>query len=354
MLVMKVGIILFFLGSTSAFFTSKPSVVRNRSSILEAVDRNGMPIFEYPTPTPLVEPVPNPTPSIASPVPSISVAQLIKGDPISAIDASQQMIVNNIASAIPDLVQKPDLSWTASDGITIGGRHTILDGRDAAGSSNIAWLANVKVDGKMSSLTIFNGPLTCVPHFLSRCIINDDGTMSFALDFRPRSYGAYEMMDEQGNYPGPELLGRNAFTYSGNRKEFDTKFGTTECLSFFQDTMASFEEGVVDTEYNEYELLTKGPLSLKVNMPLTDGNVNNVIAARETAANFWLRWSLEKTHCHRPGAPVNSQYVYDTKFRLNSYSGLLPIYKAALGPDGAILAMAESGPLDEAYVGGGS
>lgn len=351
---MKVLTVIFLLVKVRAFLTSKPYAALGKTGILKAVDRNGMPIFEYPSMSPVVDAIPTPMPSISSPVASSPMTLGTSGDPISAIDASQQVTMNKIVSAIPDLAQKPDLSWTTSDGITIGGQPVILDGRDAAGSSNIAWLANVKVDGKMSSLTIFNGPLTNVPHLLSRCIVNDDGTISFALDFRPRAYGAYEMRDDQGNYPGPDVLGRNAFTYSGNRKEYDTKFGTSECVSFIQSTMISFEEAIESSDLNEYESLTKGPLSLKVIMPLTDRNVQAVIAAREMAANFWLKWSLENTHSHRPGAPVNSQYVYDTKFRQNAYAALLTTYKAVLGPDGASLAMAESGPLDEAYVGGGS
>jgi hypothetical protein len=64
---------------------------------------------------------------------------------------------------------------------------------------------------------------------------------------------------------------------------------------------------------------------------------------------------LDQSHNHRPGAPVNTQYVYDTKFKINAYEALLPVYTKLFGQaDGAKLAAAESGPLDEAYVGGGS
>lgn len=62
----------------------------------------------------------------------------------------------------------------------------------------------------MSSLTIFNGPLTDVPHLISRCAVSDDGSsLSFFLDFRPRAYGAYDLRDEDGNYPGPDTLVRS-------------------------------------------------------------------------------------------------------------------------------------------------
>ena len=184
----------------------------------------------------------------------------------------------------------------------------------------------------------------------------NDNTLSFALDFRPRAYGAYEMRDAAGNYPGPEELGRKAFEYSGNRLSYDNKFGTAEVISFLEATKASFEGATPSAEApNELDLLTRGPLAFSLNMPLTDGNVAAIAAARSQAASYWLSWAMDKSHEHRPGAPVNTQYVYDTKYKQNAYGALLPIYTALYGPeDGATLTAAESGPLDEAYVGGGS
>ena len=90
-------------------------------------------------------------------------------------------------------------------------------------------------------------------------------------------------------------------------------------------------------------------------MPLTDGNVAAVAAARSLAADSWTYWATDSNNEHRPGAPVNTQYVYDSKFKQNCYSALLETYSTVFGPqEGASLAAAESGPLDEAYVGGGS
>lgn len=87
----------------------------------------------------------------------------------------------------------------------------------------------------------------------------------------------------------------------------------------------------------------------------SENNVNTIILARETAANYWLGWALDPSHGHRPGAPVNSQYVYDSKYKINAYGALLDVYTGLYGQaDGAQLAAADSGPLDEAYVGGGS
>jgi hypothetical protein len=192
-----------------------------------------------------------------------------------------------------------------------------------------------------------------VPHLLSRCCISEN-ILSLALDFRPRAYGAYELKDAEGNYPGPDEIGRKAFEYSGARNDYLKKFGNDNVVSILEAAKASFQ-GAQDVDQTEFERLTGGPLALKINMPVTDNNVAAVRKLREAAASAWLCWALEDIHNHRPGAPINSQYVYDSKFRLNSYNALLEHYSVMLGSaDGAKLAAADSGPLDEAYVGGGS
>lgn len=281
---------------------------------------------------------------------SSSILQATATDAIAALDASQVNSVNKIAASIPDLEVKPSLSWVAEP---IAGISAKLDARDAAGPSNIAWLAAVTVPNVMSSLTIFNGPLTDVPHLLSRCDIQQStGAMTFALDFRPRTYGAYELPDSER---GPDKLGRDSFTYSGNRKDYESKFANEEVVAFLQATAQSFEGATaLSTDANEYEILTKGPHFMKIQMPLTDGNIAAVAAAREKAADYWLSWALEDSHAHRPGAPINSQYVYDSKYRQNAYLALLPVHNELFGADGQKIAAAESGPLDEGYVGGGS
>ena len=313
---MKVALVIVALAtSTNAFVTNKPSLVAAGRSTA-----------------------------------SSSILQATATDAIAALDASQVNSVNKIAAAIPDLEMKPSLSWTAE---TISGTPAKLDARDAPGPANVAWLAAVTVPNVMSSLTIFNGPLTDVPHLLSRCIIQQStNTMTFALDFRPRAYGAYELPDSER---GPDKLGRDSFTYSGNRKDYESKFANEEVVAFLQATAQSFEGATaLSTDANEYESITKGPYFMKFQMPLTDGNIAAVTAAREKAADYWLTWALEDSHAHRPGAPINSQYVYDSKYRQNAYLALLPVHNEAFGIDGPKIAAAESGPLDEGYVGGGS
>lgn len=249
------------------------------------------------------------TPAPAVPAASVTASPVSgAADAISQLDVSQQDSLNAIAAAIPDLAPKADLAWSAQSGVTIGGATAILDARDAPGPANIAWLASLCIDGKESSLTIFNGPLTNVPHLLSRvCVINDN-TLSFALDFRPRAYGAYEKRNPQtGEYPGPEELGRVAFEYSGNRKEFENSFGTDDVTTFMEATKASFEGATDNGPNSELEQLTGGPLAISMTMPLTAGNVAAIASAREKAASYWLKWATDGTHEHRPGAPVNTQ-----------------------------------------------
>jgi hypothetical protein len=284
------------------------------------------------------------------------------GDPISVLSASQAATVAKIARAIPDLAPKPDLSW--NNGVSIGGcAPTTLDARDAAGPANVAWLASVCVPSKLSSLTIFNGPLTDVPHLLSRCCVinNNNGNMTMMrldVDFRPRAYGAYDLVKPDGTYPGPDELGRKAFEYSGARLDFDKKFGNDEVKAFLDAARATFEGAVAtDAQLTKLDVLTGSPLALSLVMPITNANIAAVATVREQAAAAWLRWTQDDggRHNHRPGAPINTQYVYDAKFRQNAYSALLPLYTSLFGADdGRRLAAAESGPLDEAYVGGGS
>lgn len=273
-------------------------------------------------------------------------------DAIAALDASQAATVQAIDLAIPDLAVKPDFTW---NGEMIGGCSTSLDARDAPGPANVAWFSSLCVTSMMSSLQIFNGPLTSVPHLVSRCVVVG-GSMRLTLDFRPRAYGAYEMRRPDGSYPGPDELGRKSFEYSGARLEFENNFGNDELKSFLSSTLASLEGATpYDSNPSELDLLTRGPLYTCVEMPITERNVATVIAARESAANRWLRWSQDPQHVHRPGAPVNSQYVYDTKFKQNAFGALLNEYSSIFGPtDGQKLAVGDSGPLDEAYVGGGS
>jgi hypothetical protein len=260
------------------------------------------------------------TSSVAPSIPSVG-GNMDATSAIVAMETSQSKTVGQIASTIPDLAPKPDQSYERSDGFTVMGNAVQLQASDAPGPANIAWISDLCVDKTLSSLTIFNGPLTDVPHLISRCVVTNGDTIKFFLDVRPRAYGAYDLRDADGKYPGPDILGRKAFEYSGARKDFDDKFGTEELKLLLDDTAAKLEGvtrnlGLGDAGLGELEKVPRGPLSLDLSMPLTASNVNIIIDVREKVALMWLGWATDRSHTHRPGAPVNTQYVYDTKYKV--------------------------------------
>ena len=50
----------------------------------------------------------------------------------------------------------------------------------------------------------------------------------------------------------------------------------------------------------------------------------------------------------------STRYVFDSPKKQAMYSALLGVLQTQYGSDGVKLAAADSGPLDEGYVGGGS
>ncbi|VEU39750.1 unnamed protein product [Pseudo-nitzschia multistriata] len=293
------------------------------------------------------------SPSVATTRSVSTRLQVTPEEAIATMSTSQENIIRKIKSTIPDLESKDDFTWKGTD-VLVDTCPVTLDARDAAGPSNVAWLSSMCVDSKMSSLQIFNGPLNDVPHLVSRCAILPDAKMRLTIDFRPRAYGAYEMRRPDGSYPGPDELGRKSFEYSGARSDYDKKFGTEEVKEFL--TSLPLEGAVpCDVPPTELDLLTRGPLYTSLDMPMTESNIDVVVAAREKAAYYWLDWTQETEHEHRPGAPINSQYVYDTKYKQNAFGALMSEYTALFGAEGGKrLAIGDSGPLDEAYVGGAS
>ena len=253
------------------------------------------------------------TPIPAPPAPAATVTSAggsgSASSVIETLATSQTADIDRIAAAIgSDLVSNAEASWTSE---TVGGSAATIDGREAPGANgNVAWLANTVVESKLVSLTIFNGPLTDVPHLLSQVSITSDDKLRFTLDFRPRAYGAYEKRNADGTYPGPDELGREAFTYSGNRKDFDTKFGTPEVSAFVAGIASSLEDANANSlQPTEIDQLIRGPLYLDEVCPLTDANLQTIAAARSQAVDYWLGWCMDSSHDHRPGAPINSQYV---------------------------------------------
>ena len=137
--------------------------------------------------------------ALVAPRATTRVSNLKAKEATAMLEASQAETLAAIQAALPDLAAKPDASWAPADGVVIGGDAATLQAFDAPGANNVAWLSALNVEGKINSLTILNGPLTDVPHFVSRCIIDDaTQTFSFSLDWLPREYGAYETRLEDG------------------------------------------------------------------------------------------------------------------------------------------------------------
>ena len=115
-------------------------------------------------------------------------------DAFASFTASQAETLAKIRAGVPDLAEKPDFTWAAGGGHAVGGAPATLLAFDAPGASNVAWLSALDVEGTMSSLTVYNGPLTDVPHLASRVALTSSGDfLSIFLDWRPRAYGAYEV-----------------------------------------------------------------------------------------------------------------------------------------------------------------
>lgn len=269
---------------------------------------------------------------------------------MSAIDsfaASQEETLSKVLSAVPEIASKPDLCL---NGESIAGGSATLKAFDAPGPPNIAWVSSL-THPSMCSLTILNGPLNDVPHLVSRAVVVDQ-TLSLYIDWKPRCYGGYDQVLPDGSYPGPDVLGREAFVLSSNRDSMSKKF--YDSLSPLLDSLSSFEGAQRVTSVTEAEQLVRGPVCVDLQMPLTDANVQTAIKVRSQAAEAWVDWQADPQHAHKPGAPVNTQYVYDSKAKINMYNALKEYYTQLFNDDGIKLAAADSGPLDEAYVGGGS
>ena len=93
-------------------------------------------------------------------------------------------------------------------------------------------------------------------------------------------------------------------------------------------------------------------------LPLTEANAAAAAAACTAAVDQWLAWMTSAEEMKRglpAGMRQTATYTRDTKVRANHFGFLLSKYKALFGDvDGNDLATAHAGPLDEAYVGGGS
>jgi len=232
---------------------------------------------------------------------------------------------------------------------------------DGPGAPNVAWCSGLQLcgtDAARASVAAFCGPLSDVPHLIASCGISGEPSMiDIYIDWRPRAEAAYdaEFGNDVGAYPSPET--REAFAEGGNRKDFAAAFFTPDAEAWRSELLALGSEGPKLTK-EEQSTISAGPLIVDMRLPLTEESATAAAGACEQAVDRWMTWmtSVEEMKRELPaGMRQTATYTRDTKVRANHFGFLLNVYKEYYGDaDGTALAKADAGPLDEAYVGGGS
>jgi len=108
----------------------------------------------------------------------------------------------------------------------------------------------------------------------------------------------------------------------------------------------------------ETATISASPMLIDLRLPCSEAAATAAAAACTAAVDRWLGW-MEGAEEMGRGLPAGMRqtatYTRDTKVRANHFGFLLSKYMALYGDaDGKELAAADAGPLDEAYVGGGS
>ena len=265
-----------------------------------------------------------------------------------------QAQVDKLADGLA-LQPKEDTAELGFDSFSVGGCTGKAVGFEAPGAaSNVAWCSGLTMAGDdyaRSSLTVWVGPLSDVPHLAVSCGVSDGG-VDLSIDFRPRSAAGYDGRDPEP-YPDPET--REAFTESGERKDYAGAYYTEDAFAWRAALMELGENTPLSAE--EMARTSAGPLYLDLKLPATEEAAAAAAAACEAAIERWTGWMAGSTDNGRDlpaGARQTKVYDRDTKVRQAAYGGLLAKYTARFGDDGKGLAAADAGPMDEAYVGGAS
>jgi len=246
----------------------------------------------------------------------------------------------------------------AADFTGVGASSGKIESYDGPGAPNIAWCSGLTLSGpeiSRGSVTAFCGPLTDVPHLIASCSISAGG-IDLYIDFRPRAESGYDpACTTLADYPEPTT--REAFAEGGNRKDF--------AAAFFDDEAMAWREGLLamgtsapPLSKEETSTISAGPMLIDMRLPLSDESAVAAAAACTNAVDRWLYWNLY-AEVFKRGLPAGMRqtatYTRDTKVRANHFGFLLGRYIALFGEaDGKVLASEDAGPLDEAYVGGGS
>jgi len=268
--------------------------------------------------------------------------------------AWQPAILDKLVSSL-SLQSKEYAVDLGFDTFDVNGASGTVVSYEGAGKPNVAWLSGLTLsdgsDVARCSLTAWVGPLSDVPHLMASCGVAD-GAVTLSIDFPTRAECAYE---PSGVYEEPTT--REAFAMGGNRKDFAAAFYTEDLIAW-RDGLLGLP-GAQNSPLSAEEMAAQSasPLYLDLRLPLTDDSATAAAAACVKASEAWLEWMLTSTEKKRDlpaGAKQTQVYARDTKLKTNAYGMLLRKYTSAYGEAGTGLAAADAGPLDEAYVGGGS
>jgi len=246
------------------------------------------------------------------------------------------------------------------DSFTMAGSTGKVMSYEGPGTPNVAWCSGLEISGPelaRGSVTAFCGPLTDVPHLVAACGVSDGG-IDLYIDWRPRAESGYDSACASlSDYPDPET--REAFAEGGNRKDFASAFYTEEAEAA-RTTLLALDGATPAAALTKEQMATisAGPLLVDLRLPLTDEAATAAADACAAAVERWLGWMTNAEEMKRSlpaGMRQTATYTRDTKVRANHFGFLIGKYTALVGSDdGKELAAADAGPLDEAYVGGGS
>jgi hypothetical protein len=224
-----------------------------------------------------------------------------------------------------------------------------------AGNVWARWLAGGDV--ARGSVAAFCGPLTDVPHLIAACGVSNGG-IDLYIDFRPRADGAYDLKYATlAAYPEPST--RDAFAKASNRKDFAGAYFTPK-LEAWRTGLLTLPGATPNAPLSleHTAALSAGPMLLDLRLPLSDASASAAAAACTSAVDTWLHWMTHAEEMKRAlaaGMRQTATYTRDTKVRQQHFGFLLGKYAPLFGEaDGKALTKADAGPLDEAYVGGGS
>jgi len=270
----------------------------------------------------------------------------------------QPAMLEKITSAL-GLTPKDHAELLGFDSFTIGGANGKVVSFDGPGLPNVAWCSGLTLGGAdvaRGSIAAFCGPLTDVPHLIAACGISNGG-IDVYIDWRPRAEAGYDLsLPTLADYPEPET--RDAFAEGGNRKDFAAAFYTEQAAAIRASLLAAGGTAAPPLTKEQVSFFSAGPLLVDMRLPLSDAAAAAAADACTQATERWLEWMVNADEMKRglpAGMRQTATYTRDTKVRANHFGFLLGRYTAIFGDaDGKALAEADAGPLDEAYVGGGS